>query len=366
MAETKYNVVGLMSGTSLDGLDLCLCSFTFNPTGKWKYSVTKAETTPYDRFWQQALMHASSLTGSELIRLDRQYGAWLGEQVKQFLSGLPAHFVASHGHTVFHMPSKGITFQLGAGAALHAVCGLAVVCDFRSIDVAFGGEGAPLVPAGERILFSEFELLLNLGGIANITFQSPGGNIFAHDVAFANMAFNRLASLAGLPYDHNGNLTATGRVSKELYALFQETLGAISGAQSLGREQFEQHLEGLLLHPKYKLEDKLCTYAHYVVNAIESAVKTSSVMDGVEVLKPRMLVTGGGAENTYFMRLLKQKLDAHCHVVIPDVQTIRFKEAIVFAFLGLLRLMGKPNALQSATGASRDSIGGALYGSLKL
>lgn len=365
MEETRFDAVGLMSGTSLDGLDLCLCTFVYSPLRKWKYTVEKAETVPYDAGWLRTLSTAQHLSGADLIQLDRQYGDWLGKQVRRFLNGHAVRCVASHGHTLFHAPAQGFTFQLGSGAAVHAACGLPVVADFRSIDVALGGEGAPLVPAGERILFSEYSLLLNLGGIANITFQQENGIVLARDIAFANMALNRLASLAGLPYDNQGRLAAAGRVSKELTSRFKEILNPLSNAKSLSREQFENTLEPLLLDNRYILEDKLCTYVNYLGYAVEQAVKMSPLA-AKEVLKPRMLVTGGGAENNYLIRQLKEKLTPYCHVLIPDIQTVQFKEAIVFAFLGLLRLMGRPNALASVTGADRDSIGGALYGSIKL
>jgi anhydro-N-acetylmuramic acid kinase len=212
----KYKVIGLMSGTSLDGLDIAYCVFQ-NVTSGWKYSIQHAMTLRYPAQWLSRLSQAHTLTGQDLMALDADYGAYLGKAVKDFSGkhAVKADLVASHGHTVFHQPRKGFTTQIGNGYSLHAACSLPVICDFRMQDVALGGEGAPLVPAGDKLLFHEYDVCLNLGGIANLSVDVNGKRL-AFDICFSNMGLNHLAAEAGKKYDKNGALAAQGSVNGKM------------------------------------------------------------------------------------------------------------------------------------------------------
>ncbi len=352
-----------MSGTSLDGLDLCLVNFWFDPVRKWCYEIERADTFAYSSEWTEALKNAHLLSLHSYLALDHQYGKLLGTCAKDFLKETQVRCIASHGHTIFHQPELGFTAQLGHGADIYAASGFPVVCDFRSVDVAMGGQGAPLVPAGEQMLFNSYDLLLNLGGIANLSIRNQEDRMTASDIAFANMALNFLAAEAGKAFDDQGKLASQGRRSKEIYALLEQASTLWKMRSSLGREQFEHFLKPLLSNQKYLLEDRLCTYTHFLSDEITAACAQIPVNE--DEMPKRMLVTGGGAENTFLMGLLKAKVQSYAHVVVPNIQVIRYKEALIFAFLGLLRLMGKNNALHSVTGAVQDSVGGALYGAVK-
>lgn len=339
-----------MSGTSLDGLDLCLACFR-EDAGRFDYLIEKAETYPYPAEWLGRLKFAEVSDGAELVRLHAAYGKYLGQQVNRFLADVAAEkkpeLVASHGHTIFHRPDLGYTFQLGSGVALAAECGITVICDFRSGDVALGGQGAPLVPAGDKLLFGEYTYCLNLGGFANISFDADGKRL-AFDICPVNYVLNRLAQREGKNYDENGALSAKGKLIPELL----EQLNALPYykkplPKSLGREWVEETIFPLLAE-NYSTNDLLRTFTAHAVQQIAA----SSAGEG------KMLVTGGGAHNTFFIDQLKANCKAT--LVIPGRQAIDFKEALVFAFLGLLRREGRVNILSSVTGAKRDSCGGTI------
>jgi anhydro-N-acetylmuramic acid kinase len=280
------------------------------------------------------------------------YGQYLGTLVRSFLkrNNAKADFISSHGHTVFHQPGNHFTAQAGDGAALSAACGLPVVCDFRTADVALGGQGAPLVPIGDQLLFSEYEYCLNLGGIANISF-SRGGKRIAYDICPVNMVLNHLASEKGKGYDKGGKMAEKGYFNVILLSklnsapYYQRTY-----PKSLGREEIEKYFFKILKREKASTEDKLHTFIEHV--AIEIAAATRN-------RKGKMLVTGGGAYNDYLI----SRIRAHSslQVVIPSPKIIEFKEALIFAFLGVLRWRNEVNTLKSVTGARRDSSGGAIY-----
>lgn len=339
-----------MSGTSLDGLDICLASFS-EEGGRFSTHIEAGETIPYSGEWLARLKSAESCSGPELIRLHTEYGHYLGEQVCAFLERKKCaapDFIASHGHTIFHQPQLRITFQLGSGASLAARAGLPVVCDFRSTDVALGGQGAPLVPVGDKLLFGEYGSCLNLGGFANISFDRNGKRI-AYDICAVNYVLNRLAKRAGKLYDAGGALAASGQIIPEL----AEKLNAIphyktAPPKSLGREWAESSIFPMLKND-WRTEDLLRTYTEHIALQLASAIPSEG----------EVLVTGGGAHNGFLLQLLRARLQNR--IVVPDEATIDFKEALVFAFLGWLRWHGKINVLSSVTGASRDSSSGAVY-----
>lgn len=349
----RYQVVGLMSGTSLDGLDIALCEFI--RTGeKWEYAIKHAVTEPYPEVWAERLRTFHRLSVEDLIRYHVGYGSFLGTAVRRFLESrnLQADFISSHGHTVFHQPQNGFTFQTGDGAALSVASGLPVVFDFRTSDVARGGQGAPLVPVGDRLLFGDHAYCLNLGGIANISFEQQGSRI-AFDVCPCNLLLNRIAQSTGAPYDADGKLSAQGKVDSRLLAQL-EAAGyyAISGPRSLGREDVERDFLSLLSE-SISAADQARTVVEHIALRIAGAVGKHGHSAAASVL-----VTGGGAWNRTLIERISQTADVR--VVVPDKALVDFKEALVFAFLGLLRWRAEVNVFSSVTGAPADHCAGSI------
>jgi anhydro-N-acetylmuramic acid kinase len=341
-----------MSGTSLDGLDLCLATFDKDSSGCWRFDMLASQTLPYSSSWAQKLQLAHTLNAFDFVALHKDYGRFLGEQAAGFLRGksVRADYVASHGHTIFHQPQRGVTFQLGDGAALAAAAGVPVISDFRSLDVALGGQGAPLVPIGDRLLFSGYDSCLNLGGFANISFEQ-GGQRTAFDVCPCNVVLNAQSRLLGEPYDRDGALAAQGKVSSPLL----DELNALDfyaqrGAKSLGREWVEEVFSEKMAAHGVSVHDKLRTLCEHI--AMQIAQSVPSRQGGT------LLVTGGGAFNAFLVQRIAANIS--CRVVVPEATIVNFKEALIFAFLGALYAVNEVNTLASATGARRSSIGGSL------
>jgi anhydro-N-acetylmuramic acid kinase len=352
--NNKTLILGVMSGTSLDGLDLALCEFE-EKGNHYDFKIIKSQTIAYTPDRKEKLNNAGNASALKYFNLHHLFGKYIAKEINSFLSGTsfkPAA-VASHGHTVFHQPSVGFSTQAGCGATIAANTGLTTVCDFRSLDVANGGQGAPLVPIGDSFLFGNYHACLNIGGIANISFENGSGNRIAYDICFANMALNALAEKLGKAYDENGNLASAGKVNAELLKEFKNAL-YLKDKISLGRESFEKLLLPLLLKGTISTEDKLATFCIYIAEEIAAALNQNNLKN--------VLITGGGAYNLYLINEIKQKFNGE--VIIPNDQIIQFKEALIFAFLGYLRLNKKINSLSSVTGAKSDSVGGAVYSHL--
>jgi anhydro-N-acetylmuramic acid kinase len=275
----------------------------------------------------------------------------MAQCVNQFLAqaAKKPDYIASHGHTVFHQPKIGLTKQMGSGAILAAKTGITSICDFRTTDVALGGQGAPLVPIGDMLLFPEYDGCLNLGGIANIS-QYTGKSCIAYDISLCNIPLNFLAEQFGSSYDKDGNLAQKGEISAELLeALNKPEYFSLQGAKSIGFELFAEYYKPLMENFPISTEDKLRTMCEHI--AIQIANNVNRLQ--------KILVTGGGAKNKFLIHLINEKTDTK--IVIPDEQLIDFKEAIVFAFLGYLRIHEVNNCLSSVTEATRNSCGGAIY-----
>ena len=345
-----------MSGTSLDGLDIAYCRFVKNKTG-WTYSIDEAATIKYPSSLKKKLSTAHLLPGVELIALDTEYGRFLGVTCKSFVDKykLKVDFIASHGHTIFHQPSKGFTYQLGNGNALHAVSELPVIFDFRSLDVQRGGEGAPLVPVGDKLLFSEYDVCLNLGGIANVSMDIKNSRK-AYDVCFMNIGLNFLSASLGKSYDRGGAIAAKGSVNPGMLTKLDKVYERLrSKRPSLGREIFEAQILPILNTKSVSTEDKMRTLVESAAREIAGAVVSRT-----EVAK--VLCTGGGTFNAFFVSCLLDHCSDRAALIIPEESVVKFKEALVFAFLGVLRVMQQPNCLKSVTGARSDSSGGVLVG----
>lgn len=354
--KNSYRVLGLMSGTSLDGLDLAYCIFKKLKKG-WSYEIVNSVTVKYSSAWLSKLSKAHLLSAADLLALDSEYGTFLGNACNDFLEKYNARvdFVASHGHTIFHQPERKFTYQLGNGNALHAVLGLPVIYDFRTMDVMKGGEGAPLVPAGDKVLFAEYDVCLNLGGIANLSADIKRERL-AYDICFCNMGLNYLAAKNGKVYDKNGAMAEAGEINKKLLSDLNKIYDRIRKKRpSLGRELFEKQVQPLLDNENISLNDRLRTVtessAKEIADAILSIKKNASV-----------LCTGGGAFNSFLVSRMLDYCGDDASLIIPEENVVKFKEAMVFAFLGVLRVRNEVNALKSVTHASTDSSGGVQVG----
>ncbi len=341
-----------MSGTSLDGLDFALCIFQKN-NAEYSYKVIKTGFFKYDKFWKQKLSEAQYLNAYDFIKFHKQYGKFIGQQANKFLQGInKPDFIASHGHTIFHKPEENVTFQIGDGAFIAAETGISVISDFRNLDTALGGQGAPLVPIGDKLLFSEYDYCLNLGGFANISYDNENGKRIAFDICPFNFIINKFAQSEGKEFDKNGEIGKKGKIYTELLNALDNILYYKSKIpKSLGREYTEKSY--LPLFDKYNISvaDKINTYYEHVASRISDIVKPNN--------EKNILITGGGAHNRFFISLLQKKIKSK--VVIPDRKLIDFKEAIIFGFLGFLKSINKANTLISVTGAKKDSSGGTIF-----
>ena len=345
-----------MSGTSLDGLDIACCTFIKKEKG-WTQTIQAGTTLRYSASWKKRLSEAHTYSGEELIAIHHGYGTYLGMEVKKFIqenSLRKIDFIASHGHTIFHQPSKGFTFQLGDGHALHAASGLPVICDFRSLDVAKDGQGAPLVPIGDQLLFPQYDVCLNLGGIANLSREVKGQRI-AYDVCFANMGLNYLTQKIKKEFDKGGALAAQGEINAPLLTALTKRYDRYrTNRPSLGREDFEKYFVPLLDNEKIKLADRLHTFTESIAMEVATAIGTGK--------QQRILLSGGGAFNSFLLYRMMDLCGDENMLVVPEEDVIKFKEALVFAFLGVLRLRQEVNTLKSVTHAFSNSSSGVMIG----
>lgn len=349
-----------MSGSSLDGLDIVFAELA-EQTGKWTYEILAADCYAYSDEWKSRLKDAISMSALDYQLLHTAYGHYLGEQVNRFIEENNLHYkvglVASHGHTTFHVPAKKMTAQLGDGAAIAATTGLPVVSDLRALDVAFGGQGAPIVPIGEKLLLPGFDYYLNLGGIANVSFYE-GENYVAFDVCAANRVLNMLAQKEGKEYDASGAMAASGTVHEGLLQQLNELSYyrqpyPKSLANSFGTDEVYPLVESFGL----STADALRTYVEHIKLQIVGFVNKAPGIDD-----QKLLATGGGALNTFLVQQLALTLQGKgVEVVVPEEKLVQYKEALIMALIGVLRWRQEYNVLSSVTGARRDSIGGAVW-----
>ena len=350
-------VIGLMSGTSLDGLDLCACEF-INNHNSIDFRIIHAETISYSEEWRNRLNNATQLSGEDLTKLHYQLGDYFGITTSDFIqrNSLKPTLISSHGHTIFHQPQNGFTLQIGSGANIAAITGIDTVCDFRSKDVALGGQGAPLVPIGDQYLFSKYEACLNLGGIANISFYQEEKRI-AFDICPVNMSLNYYAEKLNLNYDNKGQIAASGKVIEELLTdLNRLSFYSEKGPKSLGKEWFEKYFLPVITEFEQQNNSSIADILSTLIEHI--SIQHSDIFSKANIKGP-VLVTGGGALNDFLITRIISNTTTEIH--IPDSDVINYKEALIFAFLGWLYCEDKTNTLSSATGAKKDSIGGALY-----
>ena len=356
-----YKVIGLMSGSSLDGLDIAYVQLQENG-GKWNYEILHADCYEYSSAWIEKLQNAIRLNALDYQLLHTGYGHYLGKQVNLFIEKNNLHhqvnLISSHGHTTFHLPGKLMTGQLGDGAAIASETHLPVVTDLRAMDVAFGGQGAPIVPIGEKLLLGDYTYFLNLGGIANIAIHT-NENVIAFDLCAANRVLNMLAEEKGSAFDEDGKLAAAGNINTVLLQKlndleYYKRPHPKSLANDFGTETVFPMIKQFSLSTEYAMR----TYVAHIVVQIKNAIVNcqSSVVSG------QLLVTGGGAFNSFMIKRLQEVLkEINIEVIIPEENLIKYKEALIMALMGTLRWREEYNVLASVTGAKRNSIGGALW-----
>ncbi len=360
--QKTYQVIGLMSGTSLDGLDMAYCEFSLEDN-QWQFSIPVAETLTYNESWQRKLLNITEVSGEELIITDRDLGVWMGEAVKAFISKhqLQPDFISSHGHTVFHQPERGINYQMGNPFAIQAISGQTVISQFRNYDVAIGGQGAPLVPVGDQLLFGGYDACLNLGGIANLSTQWQDKRI-AYDIGTANIVMNYFAQQLGQPYDQGGQLAKQGQINQSLVDTFNQLpYYQQSFPKSLGYEWVHREIILRIEQANLSVQDAIATVLDHAAYQIGQALRSFAEQ---QTSSFKVLVTGGGAFNNYFMESIQQYASDRIELIVPDEKIVAFKEALVFALLGVLRVRNEVNCLQSVTGAQYDHSAGVIFGNI--
>lgn len=352
MFKENYNVIGVMSGTSLDGVDLACIKFNYSD--HWTFEFGLSETVSYSNEWVTILKKAIHYSEEELQDLNVAYTKLLGSIISDFISRNNLSVIdaiCSHGHTILHQPQNGLTLQIGNLPMIRDLVNQTIVCDFRVQDVNLGGQGAPLVPIGDELLFSGFYYCLNLGGFSNVSFNENGNRI-AFDISPVNTVLNFYANLLGYDYDDGGNLAKSGNLNSELLNhLNNLEFYKASYPKSLGMEFVNQEIFPIMSSYNIDIKDKLNTFIEHI--AIQIAAICS---------KPnaKLLITGGGAYNLFLIERLRSYLPT-TEVVIPDDKTIQFKEALIFGFLGILRLRNEINVLSSVTGANKDHSSGVVF-----
>ncbi len=350
-ATLPMRSIGLMSGTSVDGLDVCCATFE-RREGKWSFSIDCARGYSYpDALKRQLGAEVQKMSALEFVTFHSAYGRFLGERVNDFMAefGVRPDIIASHGSTVFHEPEKKVMFQIGDGAAIAAETGIPTVSDFRRLDIMLGGQGAPLVPIGDNLLFGDYDYCLNIGGFSNISFRQ-GDKRIAFDISPVNYVINRFTRQIGLEMDRDGVIASKGQVNQALL----DRLNALDyyarpWPKSLGREWVEKQVFPLLDNCGLTLEDILRTYYEHCATQLARVTKPGR----------SLLVTGGGAYNKFLIERMRAM--SGCNIVIPEPAIIEYKEALIFAFLGVLYMLDEPSCLRSVTGAAKDNIGGMLF-----
>ncbi len=345
---TARRAIGLMSGTSLDGLDICFAEF--RQAERWNFNIIAAETIPYGMPMRENLQSTMNLQSDDLLAFSAEYGFYLGDCVNRFIEKYritDVDLIASHGHTVFHQPHRRMTCQIGDGRAIRLRTGIATVYDFRMQDVLLNGNGAPLVPIGDENLFPEYDACLNIGGFANISLKR-GGKRIAFDICPVNIILNEIAKRLGKDFDRNGDIAKGVFPDFNLLRKLNELdFYREAAPKSLGKEWSDATVKmGDGLPP----DILLATFTEH------AAVQIADILRQYDIKE--VLVTGGGAYNEHLIRSISKKTSVK--VVLPDAEIINFKEALVFAFMGILRMRGENNVLASATGAERNHSSGII------
>ena len=350
--KNSYNVIGVMSGTSLDGVDLCFSNFSYE-NQDWKFKILVSDTVPYDKSWITKLTNAHSLSEIELKELDLEFTLYLSKIVLSFIRNNQISnidFISSHGHTIFHEPKKQITYQIGNRVELNNLTNLPVVCDFRIQDVQLGGQGAPLVPIGDLLLFSDYSHCLNLGGFSNISIKS-NNNIIAYDICPVNIVLNKYSRSIGFEFDMEGQISKSGNINKHLLKELNEiSYYYLTHPKSLGLEWVENKIFPLIDSFKISTKDILRTYVEHIAVQISNNLKGDNL---------KILISGGGSKNKFLIERIKQLSKKNLEIISENITD--YKEALIFGFLGVLRIRNENNCLKSVTGADKDHSSGVIF-----
>jgi anhydro-N-acetylmuramic acid kinase len=346
----KFKCIGQMSGTSVDGVDL-VCAEFWEENSKWNYEILKSDSISYSELWKNKLKNSHLISAEELYILSFKYGEYLGKLIKDFSKNIDnISLAATHGHTVFHQPEKGISVQIGNGYAIRQQIDFPLVCDFRSADVAKGGQGAPLVPIGDELLFSEFDVCVNIGGFANLSYQENNKRL-AFDICPANFVLNHYANFLGKDFDDKGQIAKSGKASNELI----EKLNKLNyyhqqPPKTLGREWLEKNFFGITENYSDNIPDLLSGLTEHIAIQISKSFSQNS---------EKILLSGGGVYNDFLIERIRFHAKSK-KIIIPDDKIIDFKEALIFAFMGLLRFQNKINIYKSYSGAIENHSAGLI------
>ncbi|MBO6606843.1 anhydro-N-acetylmuramic acid kinase [Psychroserpens sp.] len=350
MIKSQYNVIGVMSGTSLDGIDIA--HVTFYKASEWQFKINHAITVAYSDDWNLILKDLVTLDVDEIQNIDISYTEYLATILNDYINSIPeltVDFISSHGHTALHQPAKQITYQIGNLPILSKLLGRTVVCDFRVQDVKLGGQGAPLVPIGDRLLFPEYDACINLGGFANTSFERNGNRI-AFDICPVNIVLNYYAEQLGKSFDDEGQIARKGKTNtKLLNQLNDHSYYRAEPPKSLGLEWVKEHVFPVLDQSGSSIQDILCTYVEHISIQISETIANGS----------KVIITGGGAFNTYLLECLSKLKSVN--YIVPSNSVVNYKEALIFGLLGVLKLRGEINCLSSVTGARHDHSSGVIY-----
>ncbi len=352
MTNSEYNIIAVMSGTSLDGIDVIYVTFKIDEI--WSFKIHYAETLPYDEIWKKRLKNLIHISSDELKQTDVDYTTYLSEKIGGFISKYyidNVDFISSHGHTAMHRPEQNITYQIGNLPILAQLMGQTIVCDFRVQDVEFGGQGAPLVPIGDKLLFSEYDFCINLGGFANLSTDHNSSRI-AYDICPTNIVLNHYVNKLGYDFDDKGKIAKGGSIDEKLLNELN-TLDFYKQdyPKSLGLEWVNQVVFPLIDSYNLKTETILKTFTEHISVQISNEINKK--------YGALVLITGGGAYNEYLISRIKSKTKNK--IIIPSKETIEFKEALIFGLLGILKVRGENNCLASVTGAKYDHSSGKIF-----
>lgn len=356
MKNKFWRVIGVMSGTSLDGVDLIFVKIKRDKG--YSFEILQTETVNYSEKWKNKLQAAFGFSGRDLVKTHVDYGKFLSEIINRFIDKnalKQIDFIASHGHTIFHNPEQHYTLQIGDGSVISAETGIKVICDFRTQDLALGGQGAPLVPIGDKLLFADYDFCLNLGGFSNISFEKDGKRI-AFDISPVNIVLNHFTRKIGLEYDDGGQMASKGKLNEQLYNQLNELpFYTDEKPKSLGYEFVVDVVLPMIEQYSMSLEDLLYTFTEHAAYQIAGVLNLNKIIEK----KNNVLITGGGAFNTHLISRISHFTDVE--VIIPEKQIIDYKEALIFALLGVLKDQEEVNCLKNVTGARKDHSSGVVY-----
>lgn len=342
--KKTYKVLGIMSGTSMDGIDLAICSF--NKTKEWDFKIEKCNTVKYSEKWINILSNLHNKNNKKIIENDIIYGKLIAKEIKRFLKNDKIDFIASHGHTIFHQPEKKYTLQIGDGNTIANITGISTISKFRDLDISLGGQGAPLVPIGDLKLFKDYKYCLNIGGIANLSIKEQN-NIKAFDICPANIMMNKISRKLNFDFDNKGNIARKGKMIKKLFIKLNNLpFYKYDPPKSLSREWVNKYIDPLL-EQKYNHPDVLHTLCEHI-----------GLQIGYHLKGEKTLITGGGAFNKYLIERIANYSSSK--LILPNKNIINYKEALIFAFLGVLRILKQNNCLKSVTGAKQNNCGGEI------